>query len=120
MFQLKPGLSGQECEEFQKWVLSQNADVSYVILAEYDKMRDAGLTIDTAEYMYEEVYETHLVPLDEAGVYFLFFRSILEKVIVNLGQCSMERGKAYAVDLARQRASKFLGRTLRWGNPRSS
>jgi len=116
---LKFGLSVEECAEFKKWVKSHDPDLVYVMLAEYDKIKDAGLTIDTAEYLYEEVYETHVVPLAEAGVYFLFFRSILQNVIVNLGQCSMEQGKPYAVDLVYQRATRFLGKPLRWGYPRS-
>jgi hypothetical protein len=120
MFQVKFELPAQECTEFKEWVKSQSPDVRYVMLAEYNKMRDAGLTIDTAEFLYEEVYETHVVPLEEAEVYFLFFRSILQNVIVSLGQCSMEQGKPYAVELVYKRATKFLGKPLGWGYPRSS
>jgi hypothetical protein len=112
------GLSGQECEEFNQWVFSQNGQIQYILTLEFQKLMMAGLTIDTASYLYEDYYETHLVPLDEANVYFLFVRAITNKDIVSLGQCPMERGTTYAVKLLYERTCKFYGKTSMWGYPR--
>ncbi len=116
LFEIVPGLRGQECDEFREWLLSfsQQAEIMSSIMLEYEKMRRAGLSRDTAHFMYEDVYETHVAPFEDVRVYFLFVREIVNSKIVSLGQCPAERGEAAAVDLAYRRACTYLGRnTLR-------
>ena len=118
MFQWVDGLSGQELEEFEQWLGSLDKQSGTAIILEYGKMRSAGLTIDTARYLYEGAYESHLVPFEEARAYLLFIRVITDNQIVSLGHCSMARGINYADNLTYGRACKFLRRTSMRGYPR--
>jgi hypothetical protein len=113
------GLSGLECDEFNQWVFSQNAQILADLLLEYQKLMMAGLTLDSASYLYEETYETHLVPYNEASAYFLFVRVITNNEIVSLGYCPMERGAIHAVNLLSERTRKYLGKAFLRGFPRN-
>ena len=118
-FQWVSGLSGQECDEFDQWVHSQDPQVLGDFMLEYQKLMMGGLTLDSASYLYEETYETHLVPHNEANAYFLFVRIITNNEIVSLGYCPMERGAVDAVDLLYERTCKYLGKGFLRGFPRN-
>lgn len=118
-FQWVSGLSGAECDEFNQWVHSQNHQILGDMLLEYNKLMMGGLTLDSASYLYEDTYETHLVPYEEASAYFLFLRKITNNEIVSLGYCPMERGHRYAVGLVYQRMCKHLGKQSMRGFPRN-
>lgn len=110
-FEIVPGLEQPECGEFESWLLSYSAreEVMTSIMLEYENIRRTGLTPDTARYLYEEAYETHVVQFEDLGVYFLFLRPIASNTIVSLGQSLMARGEPQAVDLVYQRACRYLG-----------
>jgi len=117
VFQIVPGLRGDECNEFETWLLSYSAqeDIMSSIMLEYEKMKCAGLTRDTARYLYDGAYETHIAPFDEISVYFLFMRELANAKIVSLGQSSVRDGEASAIALAYRRACTYLGRTSMHG-----
>lgn len=118
-FEVVPGLEQPECNEFESWLLSYSmqSEVMTSIMLEYENVRRAGLTRDTARYLYEEAYETHVAEFDDLNVYFLFLRPITTNLIVSLGQSPTAHGEPYAINLVYQRACRYLRLPVMRGYP---
>jgi hypothetical protein len=98
MFVVTVDLTEPDYLAFATWIKSQDLDVRAAILAEFGKMKAAGLSIESAQELINNQYETHVLFLEIARAYLLFARNILDNRIVSLGFSALFHGEQHAID----------------------
>jgi hypothetical protein len=108
MFVVTVGLTDTEYAAFSEWIKRQDIDVRVAILAEFVKMKAAGLSVESAREMINTQYETHVLLLEIARAYLLFARNIVNNRIVSLGYSTLFDGEKRAIDLVYSETCRYF------------